>query len=354
MKAKQDRQEIKNLTKDQLVAWFAARGMRSFRAVQVLKWLYLHQADTFSQMTDIDKHTRELLSNNFINKRLMLKKTESSSDGCKKYLFQLDDGNTIESVLIPEKNHYTLCISSQVGCAQGCRFCLTAQNGLIRNLSAAEIISQVRDIQCALEEPAHLKNIVLMGMGEPLANYKNVVHALKIMTDGDAGLKFSNRRVTLSTAGLVPRLKDLGKETQVNLAVSLNAADNETRSRLMPINRKYPIETLLETCSNYPLKNRKKITFEYILIKGINDDVNDASRLAGILKSVKGKINLIPFNEHEGSPFKRPDETIITRFQDVLVKQNYTAIIRHSKGSDISAACGQLRARSIQPKEQGR
>ena len=347
MKAKADRREIKDLTKDQLVAWFETRGMRSFRAAQVLKWIYLHQADTFAQMTDLDKNTRQLLSNNFLNNRLVLKKTESSRDGSKKYLFQLQDTHTIESVLIPEKNHYTLCISSQVGCSQGCRFCLTAQNGLIRNLSAGEIISQVRDIQNTLEEPAYLKNIVLMGMGEPLANYKNVVQALNIITDGDMGLKFSNRRVTLSTAGLVPRMNDLGKETRVNLAVSLNAADNETRSRLMPVNRKYPLETLLETCRNYPLPNRKKITFEYILIRGVNDDVKDAGRLARILKPVKCKINLIPFNEHEGSPFKHPDETIIERFQDVLVKQNYTAIIRHSKGGDISAACGQLRAQSL-------
>jgi 23S rRNA (adenine2503-C2)-methyltransferase len=349
MKAGEDIQEIKELTKDQLVAWFETHGMRSFRADQVLKWLYLHQADTFGQMTNIDKDTRLLLSKAFTNKRLVLKKTESSKDGSKKYLFQLADGNTIESVLIPEKKHYTLCISSQVGCSQSCRFCLTAQNGLTRNLSAGEIISQVRDIQYTMEDPSRLTNIVLMGMGEPLANFKHVVRALKIITDGDLGLKFSSRRVTLSTAGLVPRMIDLGKETQVNLAVSLNAADNETRSRLMPINRRYPIETLLETCKNYPLKNRKKITFEYILIKGINDDVNDAERLARILRPVKSKINLIPFNEHEGSHYKRPDEETISRFQDILAGQNYTAIIRQSKGQDISAACGQLRARSVSP-----
>jgi 23S rRNA (adenine2503-C2)-methyltransferase len=349
MKLQENRQEIKELTKDQLVMWFEAHGMRSFRAIQVLKWLYMRQADTFGQMTDIDKKTRELLSNNFINKRLLLKETESSRDGSKKYLFQLDDGNTIESVLIPEKDHYTLCISSQVGCSQGCRFCLTAKSGLIRDLSSNEIISQVRDIQHTMQDAARLTNIVFMGMGEPLANFRNVVRALKIITDGDMGLKFSTRRVTLSTAGLVPRMNDLGKETQVNLAVSLNAADNETRSKLMPVNRRYPIETLLETCRNYPLKNRKKITFEYILIKGVNDGVGDAARLAKILKPVKCKINLIPFNEHDGSPFERPDESTITRFQDMLVKHNYTAIIRQSKGRDISAACGQLRSRSIGP-----
>jgi 23S rRNA (adenine2503-C2)-methyltransferase len=349
MKLQESKRDIKGFTKDELITWFEAQGMRPFRAVQVLKWLYLHQADAFHEMTDIDKKTRELLSGSFSNRRLLLIKSELSRDGSKKFLFQLDDGNTIESVLIPEKDHDTLCISSQVGCSQGCRFCLTAKSGFIRNLSAGEIISQVRDTQHAMENPARLTNIVLMGMGEPLANFNNVVRALNIITDGDMGLKFSNRRVTLSTAGLVPRMHDLGKETQVNLAVSLNAADNETRSRLMPINRRYPLETLLQTCKSYPLKNRKKITFEYILIKGINDSVEDAARLAGILKPVKCKINLIPFNEHEGSAYERPAEATIAAFQEVLVKHNYTAIIRQSKGRDIFAACGQLRSRSSEP-----
>ena len=347
MKTSKQQQEIKDITKEELAHWFETRGMRSFRAAQVLKWIYLRQADTFDQMTDINHKTRELLSYSFTNKRLGLTRKETSKDGSEKYLFQLDDGNTVESVLIPEKNHHTLCISSQVGCAQGCRFCLTAKNGLVRNLAGWEIISQIRDIQNRLKDPVCLTNIVFMGMGEPLANYQNVAHALKIITDSDLGLKFSNRRVTLSTAGIVPKMKDLGKDTQVNLAVSLNAADNETRSRLMPINRKYPIEKLIEACADYPLAPRKKITFEYILIKGINDSPEDAAHLAGILKKLPCKINLIPYNAHEDSPFERPDASTIANFQDVLVKRNYTAIIRYSKGSDISAACGQLRARSV-------
>ena len=345
MNARDNKQELKELTKDQLGRWFEENGMRAFRATQVLKWIYLRQADSFDQMTDINLETRELLSNAFTNKRLALKQQETSMDGSQKYLYQLEDGNAIESVLIPEKDHDTLCVSSQVGCAQGCRFCLTAANGFVRNLAAWEIISQVRDIQNLRQAAGRLTNIVFMGMGEPLANYGNVVRALKIITDADIGLKFSNRRVTLSTAGLVPRMQALGKATQVNLAVSLNAADNHTRSRLMPINRKYPLEKLLDACAAYPLKHRQKITFEYILIKQVNDSLEDAHRLAGILSRIPCKINLIPFNEHEGSRFERPDETAIAGFQNVLVKRNYTTIIRQSKGRDISAACGQLRAR---------
>ncbi|MEJ2097143.1 MAG: 23S rRNA (adenine(2503)-C(2))-methyltransferase RlmN [Deltaproteobacteria bacterium] len=321
--------EIKDLTKDQLVHWFETRAMRSFRALQVMRWIYLRQVDTFEQMTDINKTTRTLLSASFDNKRLVLRQTETSADGSQKFLFQLGDGNTIESVLIPEKEHDTLCISSQVGCAQGCRFCMTAKGGLIRNLFTWEIIAQVRDIQQLADHSGRLTNIVI--------------------TDGDTGLKFSNRRVTLSTAGLVPKMQRLGKDTQVNLAISLNAADNAVRSRLMPVNRKYPLEKLLDACAAYPLKRRKKITFEYILIKGVNDSAADAESLAVLLKKLPSKINLIPYNEHAGSPFERPDESTIEQFQNILINNNFTTIIRRSKGRDIAAACGQLRARYMEP-----
>ena len=347
MKTPPPRTDIKDLTRDQLAEWFETHGMRSFRATQVFKWLYLQQADTFDQMTDLGIKTRDLLSLHFSNKRLSLKQVAVSEDGSEKYLFELRDGNLIESVLIPEKDHYTLCISSQVGCGQGCRFCLTAQSGLIRNLTAAEIISQVRDIDHLTAGVRHPTNIVFMGMGEPLANYRNVIHALTVLTDSNVGLKFSSRRITVSTAGLVSQMAELGKDTQVNLAVSLNATDNDTRSRLMPVNRKYPIEKLIEACINYPLKNRKKITFEYILMKGINDTPEDARRLAGLLRPIKAKINLIPYNSYAGSPFECPDEPVISGFQDILIAAHYTVMIRRSKGRDISAACGQLRARAI-------
>ena len=249
---------------------------------------------------------------------------------------------------IPEKNHDTLCISSQVGCAQGCRFCLTARGGLLRNLTSGEMIAQVRDV-IHNSPDRRLTNIVVMGMGEPLANYRNVVKALGIITDVETGLGITSRRVTLSTAGIAPRLADLGRDTDVNLAISLNAADDATRSRLMPINRKYPIGELLAACARYPLKPRRRITFEYILIKGINDTDEDAQRLAALLAPLQAKINLIPFNEHPESEFKRPDDDRIRQFQAILVKKNFTAVVRHSKGQDISAACGQLRGKLRDP-----
>jgi 23S rRNA (adenine2503-C2)-methyltransferase len=334
--------DIKELTRDQLILWLGEHKIRSFRAGQIFKWIYLRNADSFEMMTDLGKEVRDLLLNNFTVNRLDITKKQESNDGTKKYLFKLEDGKFVESVLIREKSHFTLCISSQVGCAQGCSFCLTAKGGFSRNLTTGEIVSQIRDIQKDMDESDNLSNLVLMGMGEPLANYDNLVNALNIITDTDFGLKFSTRRVTLSTAGLVPKFADLGNDTKVNLAVSLNATDNKTRSMLMPINRKYPIEELLEACRLYPLKPRRKITFEYILIKGVNDSPEDAKRLAKLLKPIKAKINLIPFNEHSKSDFKSPDSSVVLRFQKDLNNYGYSAIIRYSKGQDISAACGQL------------
>ena len=339
--------DIKELTKDQLVLWLERRGLKSYRATQIFKWVYLHQADTFEMMTDLGKETRNLLSHHFLINRLEKAQTETSVDGSIKYLFKLEDGKHVESVLIPEKNHYTICISSQVGCAQGCRFCLTAKSGFVRNLTKGEIISQVRDISNQIDGSKRLSNIVLMGMGEPLANYHNVINAVNIITDNDTGLGISKRRLTISTAGLIPRLDDLGRDTAINLAISLNATDNKTRDMLMPINRKYPIEKLLEACSKYPLMPHRRITFEYILIKGINDSLDDAKRLVKLLRPIRAKINLIPFNTFPGSNFQRPEESAILNFKDILNKNNFTAIIRHSKGQDISAACGQLGAAYI-------
>jgi 23S rRNA (adenine2503-C2)-methyltransferase len=335
--------DIKNLSKEQLGAWLEANGIKPYRAGQIFKWVFSHQVDQFNSMTDLGQELREKLSAHFVISRLQTEKIETSRDGSQKYLFRLADGNHVETVLIPEKKHFTLCISSQVGCAMGCQFCLTARDGFVRNLTAGEIVSQVRDIKKHIGTQP-LSNIVLMGMGEPLANYSNVVQAVRILTDRDFGLEFSTRKVTLSTAGLVPELLQLGKDVTVNLAVSLNATDNETRSRLMPINRKYPLESLLEACRQYPLAPRKRITFEYILIQGINDSHEDAQRLSKLLRPIKAKINLIPFNEHPGSQFRRPDEKTILNFQDILVQNHYTAMVRNSKGLDISAACGQLRA----------
>lgn len=334
--------DIKELTKDQLILWLADRNIKPYRAKQILSWIYMRQADTFEVMSDVGKDTRKCLARHFSIKRLEKERTETSQDGSKKFLYKLIDGKYVESVLIPEKNHYTLCISSQVGCAQGCRFCLTGRGGWVRNLTKGEIIAQVRDVANDLDNSKRLTNIVMMGMGEPLANYSNVVGAVATITDSDAGLGFSSRRLTVSTSGLIPKLSQLGRETTVNLAISLNATDNKTRDMLMPINRRYPLERLLDACARYPLMPRRKITFEYIIIKGVNDSEEDAKRLARLLKSMPAKINLIPFNTFEGSDFERPEEHVILTFREILNKNNYTAVIRHSKGQDISAACGQL------------
>ncbi len=337
-----ERINILDVSREQLVEWLAERGIAAYRAGQILKWVYRRQRGDFAEMSDIAKEVRALLPQHFRIPRLETRALQTSADGTRKYLFGLEDGESIESVLIPERDHYTLCVSSQVGCAQNCRFCLTAKSKLRRNLSQGEILGQVRDIKQDLPDPERLTNLVFMGMGEPLANFDPLLGALAIITDSDIGLGFAAKRVTVSTAGLVPKMLEFGRRSRV----SLNAADDETRSRLMPINRTYPLETLLAACRSYPLPPGRRITFEYILIKGVNDAPEDARRLARLLQPIRCKVNLIPFNPHEGSDFERPAEEAILAFQEVLLRKHFTVIIRQSKGQDISAACGQLRARS--------
>lgn len=337
------RTDITNLSRDALARWVQAHDLPGFRTGQIFRWLYRRHATAFEDMTDIAKTTRGLLAEHFCLSRMRSLKVETSRDGSRKYLFGLFDGNAVETVLIPEKDHSTLCISTQVGCAMGCRFCMTARSGLIRNLTMGEITGQIQLVQKDLgtgEKP--LTNIVLMGMGEPLANFDNVIAALHVMTEDAEGLGFSTRRVTLSTSGLIHRFDDLGRNTRINLAVSLNATENATRSRLMPVNDRYPIEALMDACARYPLAPRGKITFEYILIRDVNDSPEDARRLSKLLRPVRSKINLIPYNEHPASDFRRPEESRILAFQDILLGKNHTVIIRRSKGADISAACGQL------------
>jgi 23S rRNA (adenine2503-C2)-methyltransferase len=341
-----ERANILDVSREQLVDWLAERDVAAYRAGQILKWIYRRQTDDFAAMSDIAKQVRSLLPQHFRIPRLELRTVQTSTDGTRKFLFGLDDGESVESVLIPERDHFTLCVSSQVGCAQNCRFCLTAKSKLRRNLTCGEILAQVRDIKHGLPAPERLSNLVFMGMGEPLANLENLLRALEILLDSDVGLGFAARRVTVSTAGLVPQMLEFGRRSRASLAVSLNAADNETRSRLMPVNAKYPLETLLEACRSYPLPPGRRITFEYILIKGVNDSPEDARRLARLLHPIRCKVNLIPFNPHEGSGFERPPEAAILAFQEVLLGKHFTVIVRQSKGQDISAACGQLRAQS--------
>ncbi|MBW1649205.1 MAG: 23S rRNA (adenine(2503)-C(2))-methyltransferase RlmN [Deltaproteobacteria bacterium] len=337
-----EKQDILNLSEQKLTDWFKTNKIALYHLKQIKKWIYIQNSKSFYEMTDISKKVRELLEKNFRIGSLEKSKIRKSKDGSKKYLFKLEDSNLIESVLIPEKDHYTLCISSQAGCAQRCRFCQTAKLGFIRNLSKAEIISQILDIKTDLKKKQQLTNIVFMGMGEPLANLSNVISALNTITDSNTGLGFSKRRVTVSTCGIASNLKKFAQNTEARLAVSLNAADNKTRDMLMPINKKYPIETLIYACKNYPLKSRDRITFEYVLLKNINDSEKDAIKLIKLLNGVKGKVNLIPFNKYLQSEFEASEPGTILQFQKILSDNNITAIIRNSKGSDISAACGQL------------
>lgn len=341
------RQDVKSLSEEHLMQRLGQYGIAPYRAGQILRWIYQRGAYSFSEMTDISKDLRMFLSERLAISRLETEQIQTSNDGSRKYLFRLDDGQHIESVLIPETGHWTLCISSQVGCGMGCKFCLTGRGGLERNLETSEIINQICAVRDDLQEPSSLTNIVFMGMGEPLANYNSVVQAIRTITDNN-GLQFSGRRVTLSTAGLAPRIDDLGRDVdvKVNLAVSLNATDNDTRNKLMPINHTYPIEMLLSACRRFPLPSRRTIMFEYVLIAGVNDTPGDAERLARLLRPLRAKINLIPFNPYEGTEFRRPEEGAILTFQKVLMDRHYTAIIRYSKGCDIGAACGQLRTRS--------
>jgi 23S rRNA (adenine2503-C2)-methyltransferase len=336
--------DIKSLSREELTQWLIENGVRPFRADQILKWLYLRLAHSFDGMTDLSKELRTRLKQHFVISRMSVEQMLTAKDGTRKYLFQLEDDNTIESVLIPEKNHYTLCVSSQVGCAQGCRFCLTGAGGLVRNLTSAEIVGQIWEIRKKLSEPEHLTNLVFMGMGEPLANYRQLIRALAVLTNSQWGMKIANRRITVSTAGIPSRIIDLGRDTKVNLAISLNAPDDSDRTRLMPINRQYTIADLLNVCRQHPLPKGRKITFEYILFRGVNDTLGHAKQLAKLLAGMKAKINLIPFNPYPGSDFRRPTEERIQAFQAVLVKKHFTTIVRYSKGLEIMAACGQLRA----------
>jgi len=266
----------------------------------------------------------------------------TSADGTRKFLARLEDGLMVESVLIPEDGRLTLCLSTQVGCTLDCGFCLTGRMGLKRNLKAHEIVDQVLTVQDRLETGERLTNLVLMGMGEPLANLDGVTEAIARLTDTQWGVGIPARRITLSTAGLAPRLKDVAT-LGINLAVSLNATTNEQRDRLMPaINRLHPLNSLLAACRAFPLPPRRRLTFEYVLLAGINDTEQDARRLAKLLSGMRCKVNLIPFNEFPDSGFRRPEESAVLRFQSVLRKAGLHPFIRKSKGRDVLGACGQL------------
>jgi 23S rRNA (adenine2503-C2)-methyltransferase len=312
----------------------------------MLRWLYHHGVQSFDEMTNLSKGFRQELSQISFISVLRCVRVEKAEDGTQKFLFQLEDGKRIESVLIPDNARLTLCLSTQVGCALGCRFCLTGKTGWKRDLGVSEILNQITAVKKMLPEKTSITNIVLMGMGEPLANYRNTMKATALMAHPDA-FKFSSRRITLSTAGLLPELEALSKEKpSFRLAISLNASDEETRTYLMPVNRRHPLSKVLALCREFPLRRRIRITFEYVMVEGINDSSQDAKRLLRILRGIPSKINLIPLNEAPEIPLKKPSEERVKRFQEILMDGGLTAIVRNSKGREISAACGQLRGKS--------
>lgn len=332
---------LKTLSKHELESFILKEGLPAFRSRQLLHWIYERYAQSINEITEFTKELKERLSEKAYISNLALLDRQVSKDGTEKFLFGLEDGESIESVLIPDKDRLTLCISSQAGCAMACRFCLTGELKLTRNLEAHEIVDQVISVSRIIE-PGQITNIVLMGMGEPLANFDEVVEALRRMTEL---MRISKRRITLSTAGIAPKISELAeKAPRVNLAISLNAATDELRNKLMPVNKKYPLKILLDACRRFPLEPRRRITFEYVMLDGINDSPEDAKRLIRILKGIRCKINLIPFNSYEGAEFKRPGDEKVINFQKILLDNNFTVLIRKSKGQDIRAACGQLKA----------
>lgn len=330
-----------DFTLEEMEEFISSLGKEKFRARQIMKWLYQSGSVSFEDMTTLSRDFRAKLSKLARIKRPQIEKILTSTDGTKKALLRLEDGLFIESVLIPGKSHWTICISTQAGCAMDCKFCLTARQGFKRNLQPSEIAGQLITLKHEAPEGPGINNIVMMGMGEPLANYENTLKAIKILT-GDFGLSISNRKITVSTCGLAPQIVQLGKDICINLAVSLNAPDDATRSKLMPVNKKYPLNVLLDACKKYPMPGRRLLTFEYILIDGFNSSARDAEKLAALLKNQRCKLNLIVFNEYPGTEFKSPPRKEVEAFQQILIKKHFTTMIRASRGSDILAACGQL------------
>jgi 23S rRNA (adenine2503-C2)-methyltransferase len=336
------RPDIAELERSELESALEERGHARFHARQIFGWIYRRGVTDAGAMTDLSRELRAALAREFILTTPTLAHRETSVDGTEKFLLRLADGRHIESVFIPDTPAMTFCISTQVGCAMACAFCLTGKMGLVRNLTAGEIAGQVRVLAGALNMRDTRFNIVLMGMGEPLHNYDETMKALRILAD-EHGFDMSARRVTLSTVGLLPALERLAQEPVMpNLAISLHAPTDRQRGELVPINRKYGVSDIIEACKRFPLKKRRRITFEYVLLAGVNDSPQDARRLAKLVAGVKSKVNLIPLNAAAGIPFERPPDDAIDRFAKVLADHGVQVSVRKSRGRDIRAACGQL------------
>ncbi len=332
--------ELGGLPYGDLQLFFEQMGEKRYRANQVMKWIHQKRVVSFSEMTDLPKTLRERLQNEAYITVPRVEAAATSADGVKKFLMAMPDGEHIETVLIPSEGYATLCVSTQVGCAMGCRICRTGALGFRRNLSAGEIVAQLNEVR-RREPERNITNVVFMGMGEPLANFDNTVAAIQILTH-PSGPQISWRRLTVSTAGLPDKIIQLGQLVRVKLAVSLNAVSNEQRSRIMPINRKHSLEELISALEKFPLPRGMRITIEYVLIHDFNDSDADARRLVKLLSHVKAKVNLIPFNDELSQEFRSPTPERVAAFQNILLSKSLTAIVRKSRGRDILAACGQL------------
>ncbi|MHB8875463.1 MAG: 23S rRNA (adenine(2503)-C(2))-methyltransferase RlmN [Myxococcaceae bacterium] len=350
--------DLTSLTQDALSSFIEGLGERPFRSRQIYRWIHQRGATSFDEMTDLSKDLRRSLSEKALLGPLSKDLEQRSADGTVKYRFKTRDGKLIESVYMPSPDRQTLCVSTQAGCAMGCSFCMTATLGLLRNLTPGEMVAQVHAVNHELRRslslpPAArpLTNLVFMGMGEPLHNFGNLKSALQILQSQD-GPNFSHRHITVSTVGLVPMIERFGAETEVKLAISLNASTDEQRSRLMPINKKWNLEALLDACRRFPLRQGRRITFEYVLMAGVNDSDDDARRLVSLLAGIPVKVNLIQYNENPGLGFQGAAPERAERFREVLDRGQLAAFIRQNRGRDIAAACGQLANRPGAPESQ--
>ncbi len=336
-------QDVTGLLREEVEALVETLGQPRYRGRQLFRWVQARRVRDLAAMSNLARAFRDMLQSRVCIRRPETARLQRATDGTRKFLLRLGDGEEIESVLIPDEDRLTACISTQVGCPLACRFCLTGFMGIRRNLHAAEIVGEVLALQDALAEGERISSLVLMGMGEPLLNFSEVERAIRILTD-DLGANFSPRRITLSTAGHVPGIKKLAEsDLGVNLAVSLSATTDAVRDQLMPINKRWPIAELLKACRDYPLPNRRRLTFEYVMLSGENDSDEDAARLVCLLRGIRCKINLIPFNATPDLPDRPSPRRQVEAFQKILHDAGLTATIRESRGQDISAACGMLR-----------
>ncbi|GAB4372513.1 MAG: 23S rRNA (adenine(2503)-C(2))-methyltransferase RlmN [Deltaproteobacteria bacterium] len=342
-KMETERTDLKGMPLAELETFFAAGGKERYRARQISRWIYRRGVEEFSAMTDLSRLFREELARSCRISAPRVEREERSADGTEKFLVRLEDGEAVESVLIPEEDRRTLCVSSQAGCRWGCAFCATGAQGYRRNLTSAEIVHQVCVAQRRLgERGARLTNVVFMGMGEPLENLSELSRAIEILLS-PFGFALSGKRITVSTAGLVPPMLELAARFPVSFAVSVNAPRDDLRSKLMPVNRRYPLAELVSAMKRIPLRSGRKVTAEYVLLAGVNDSPRDAAELAQLLAGARIKVNLIPYNPHGADPFAPPPRETADRFREILLSAGVQAITRDRRGADIRAACGQLR-----------